>query len=117
MKSTLRYWLSLLFLGAVSCVCTLLLVQRDPTEPAPRDGGYTNAQVAASIERAMAGCHLLSTEQTRDGVEAALLAICSEHRVPPMAVLARMRCDAGSEGVEGFRRAANRAASDLAAER
>lgn len=128
MKPTLRYWLSRLFLGAVACACTLLLVQPDSSAPtrsffrsdrAPlfREGGYTNAQVAAAFERAMAGCHMLSTDQTREAAEDALLGLSAEYRLRPMAVLERMRCDGSSEGVEGFRRAAHRAASDLASER
>jgi hypothetical protein len=128
MTPTLRYWLSLLCLGALACACTLLLVQRDPSEPARtffssdraplfREGGYTNAQVTAALERAMAGCHLASTNQTREAAEDAVLAVSSEYRVRPMVVLERIRCDGPSEGLEGFRRTAYRAASDLAARR
>jgi hypothetical protein len=116
MKSTLRYWLALLFLGAVVCACTLLLVQPDaPSAPkrsffrsdlAPlfREGGYTNAQVAAAFERAIAGCHMVSTDQTREAADDMLLGLSAEYRLRPMSVLERMRCDGASEGVEGFRR-------------
>jgi hypothetical protein len=129
MKSTLRYLLSLLFLGAVVCACTLLLVRPDaPSAPtrsffrsdrAPlfREGGYTNAQVAAAFERAMAGCHISSTDQTREASEDTLLGLSAEYRLRPMSVLERMRCDMTSEGVEGFRRAVHRAASELAPKR
>jgi hypothetical protein len=128
MNPTLRYWLSLLLLGAVVCACTLLLVQPDSSKPsrpfvrsdrAPlfREGGYTNAQVATALERAIARCHIASTGQTREAAEDVVLTVSSEYRLRPMTVLERMRCEMSDEGLAGFRRAANRAASDLASQR
>lgn len=95
MNPTLRYWLWLLLVGAAACAFTLLLVQPDtsvparsafPSDRAPllREGGHTNAQVAAAFERAMASCHMVSADQTREAAEDALLGLSAQYRVRPV---------------------------------
>jgi len=128
MRTTQRYWLSLLFLFMVSFAGTLLLIKPDPSSPmrtvrqsdrAPllREGGYSNAQVTAVLERMMAGCQLTPTDEARDAAEDILLGMSSGYALRPVAVLEKMHCEKSSEGLEGFRRAANRAASDLVSQR
>jgi hypothetical protein len=137
-----RYWFSMVLIGLISFVATLVLVRpeapesrseagkrttiaasiSDPEQSVERamllrEGGYTTMQVAARLEETLAQCGIADGPSERQRAEEIVLAVSREYQLRPMTILSSMDCGSKFAGMTGLIVAARRAADGLASRR